>query len=88
MSGATALTDTYTLANTTPNIVYDLLLGGVFAATLVPVFVAHTEQDDDDAQQRRLVAPPEQVRDGGGELGADDRATARCEAAPIRGSSR
>lgn len=46
--GATALSDTYTLANTTPNIVYDLLLGGVFAATLVPVFVHHTEQGDDE----------------------------------------
>jgi putative peptidoglycan lipid II flippase len=46
--GATALADTYTLANTTPNIVYDLLLGGVFAATLVPVFVAHTEEGDDE----------------------------------------
>lgn len=46
--GATAVSDTYTLANTTPNIVYDLLLGGVFAATLVPVFVSHTEEGDDE----------------------------------------
>ncbi|MEN3274029.1 MAG: putative peptidoglycan lipid flippase, partial [Actinomycetota bacterium] len=27
--------DTYTLANNTPNIVYELLLGGVLSATLV-----------------------------------------------------
>jgi putative peptidoglycan lipid II flippase len=46
--GFKALTDTYTLANTTPNIVYELLLGGVLSATLVPVFVHHTEEDDDD----------------------------------------
>ena len=46
--GFKALTDTYTLANTTPNIVYELLLGGVLSATLVPVFVHHTEEGDDD----------------------------------------
>src|SRR5437879_4538987 len=46
--GFRALTDTYTLANTTPNIVYDLLVGGILSATLVPVFVHHTEQDDDE----------------------------------------
>lgn len=44
--GLGALTDTYTLANNTPNIVYELLLGGVLSATLVPVFVQHTEEDD------------------------------------------
>lgn len=42
------LTDTYTIANTTPNIVYELLLGGVLSATLVPVFVHHFEEGDDD----------------------------------------
>lgn len=46
--GFGALTDTYTLANTTPNIVYELLLGGVLSATLVPVFVAHAEDDDEE----------------------------------------
>jgi putative peptidoglycan lipid II flippase len=33
------LADAYNLANTTPNIVYDLVLGGVLSATVVPVFV-------------------------------------------------
>jgi putative peptidoglycan lipid II flippase len=33
------LADTYNLANTTPNIVYDLLLGGILSAFIVPVFV-------------------------------------------------
>src|SRR5581483_6236179 len=37
--GFTRLTDAYNLANTTPNIVFDLVLGGVLAATLIPVFV-------------------------------------------------
>jgi putative peptidoglycan lipid II flippase len=46
--GFTALTDTYTLANTTPNIVYELLLGGVLSATLVPIFVHHAEEEDDE----------------------------------------
>lgn len=46
--GFKALTDTYTLANTTPNIVYELLLGGVLSATLVPVFVHHSEDGDED----------------------------------------
>lgn len=46
--GVGRLTDTYTIANTTPNIVYELLLGGVLSATLVPIFVHHFEDDDDD----------------------------------------
>lgn len=37
--GALRLADTYNLANTTPNIVYDLIVGGVLSATLIPVFV-------------------------------------------------
>src|SRR6056297_2394549 len=47
--GQTALTDAYLLANETPNIVYDLLLGGLLSATLVPLFSTFVEQEDDDA---------------------------------------
>ena len=47
--GKFVLADAYNLANTTPNIVYDLILGGVLSATLVPVFVDRFEHDDDDA---------------------------------------
>ena len=36
--GQTLLADRYKIANETPNIVYDLLLGGVLSATLVPLF--------------------------------------------------
>lgn len=49
--GFTRLTDSYNLANVTPNIVYELVLGGVLSATLVPVFVDRmaTEQDEEEA---------------------------------------
>ena len=46
--GFDRLTDTYTLANTTPNMVYELLLGGVLSATLVPIFVHQHEEGDDE----------------------------------------
>jgi len=42
------LAEAYNLANTTPNMIYDLLLGGVLSATLVPVFVDLIRDDDDD----------------------------------------
>jgi putative peptidoglycan lipid II flippase len=46
--GFKGLGDTYQLANNTPNIVYELLLGGVLSATLVPIFVRHAQDDDDE----------------------------------------
>jgi putative peptidoglycan lipid II flippase len=46
--GFDRLADTYNLANTTPNIVYELLLGGVLSATLVPMFVAQREKGDEE----------------------------------------
>ncbi len=36
---ATRLPDAYNVANTTPNIVYELVLGGVLSSVFVPVFV-------------------------------------------------
>lgn len=44
--GQNLLTDTYNLANVTPNIVYELLLGGVLSATLVPLFVQQLQKVD------------------------------------------
>jgi len=44
--GQAGLSDSYVLANTTPNIVYELLLGGVLSATLVPLFVQLLAQVD------------------------------------------
>jgi putative peptidoglycan lipid II flippase len=49
--GRASLADTYNLANSTPNIVYELLLGGVLSATLVPVFVEHVQRRDERATQ-------------------------------------
>lgn len=37
--GATPLADAFNLANNTPNIVHDLVLGGILSATFVPQFV-------------------------------------------------
>ena len=47
--GAGALAGTYSYANETPNILYELLLGGILTATLVPSFVRHVEREDDEA---------------------------------------
>ncbi|MEX1217564.1 MAG: murein biosynthesis integral membrane protein MurJ [Acidimicrobiales bacterium] len=44
--GATALAEAYNLANNTPNLLYDLVLGGILSATLVPVVVAHTGRNN------------------------------------------
>jgi putative peptidoglycan lipid II flippase len=48
--GYNRLSDAYLLANTLPNIVYELVLGGVVSATLVPIFVDMFEDDDDPWQ--------------------------------------
>jgi putative peptidoglycan lipid II flippase len=53
--GFNRLSDAYNLANTLPNIVYELVLGGVVSATLVPIFVGLFE-DDNDADPWRGVA--------------------------------
>jgi putative peptidoglycan lipid II flippase len=45
--GQTLLADAYKLSNETPNIVYDLLLGGVLSATLVPLFSSFLGDDDE-----------------------------------------
>jgi putative peptidoglycan lipid II flippase len=47
--GQSALADAYTSANNSPNSIYELLLGGVLSATLVPVFTRHLVDDDEDA---------------------------------------
>jgi putative peptidoglycan lipid II flippase len=48
--GALKLADSYNLANTMPNIVQDIVLGGILSATFVPVFVQRlTTRADDEA---------------------------------------
>lgn len=46
--GANGVSDAYNLANTTPNIIYDLLIGGMLAGTMVPVFVQALNQPDEE----------------------------------------
>jgi putative peptidoglycan lipid II flippase len=47
--GLSGVAGVYSYANETPNIVYELLLGGVLTATLVPVFVRLRDARDDDS---------------------------------------
>ena len=47
--GFSRLTDVYNVANSTPNIVYELLLGGILTASLVPLFIEYHQHDDDRA---------------------------------------
>ncbi len=46
--GQNLLADSYKIANETPNIIYDLLLGGVLSATLVPLFSSFMGTDDEE----------------------------------------
>ena len=47
--GQRALADAYNSANSSPNAVYELLLGGVLSASLVPMFTRHAAEDDEEA---------------------------------------
>lgn len=46
--GYTGVQDAYNAGNTVPNIVYDLLLGGVLSSVLVPILVQAGRDDEDD----------------------------------------
>jgi putative peptidoglycan lipid II flippase len=45
--GLTAVSDTYNAANTTPNIVYELVLGGILTSVFVPLIVERLQGNDD-----------------------------------------
>ena len=45
--GPTLLADSYNLANNTPNMLYDIVLGGVLSATFIPVFVDRLSKRDE-----------------------------------------
>ncbi len=47
--GQTLLTDAYNLANTAPNVIYELIVGGILTATLIPTFVDAFDRKDHDA---------------------------------------
>jgi putative peptidoglycan lipid II flippase len=55
---AGAVADDYTLANTLPNMVYELLLGGVLASVIVPLLVRARRGDSDggEAYTQRLLS--------------------------------
>jgi len=52
----TRLTDTYILANTVPNIIYELVLGGVVTSIFVPLFVELLEKESRDEAWRVISA--------------------------------
>lgn len=55
--GFGVITDSYTLANQLPNIVYELLLGGVLTSVVVPLIVRAARDDADNglSYSQRLV---------------------------------
>jgi len=48
--GFTVVSDAYNTANTTPNILYELVLGGILTSVFVPVLVARAKQDGPEAR--------------------------------------
>ena len=42
----TSLSDAYNVANNVPNMLYELVLGGVLTATLIPLFTEQADNDD------------------------------------------
>lgn len=54
--GAAAVGNSYQVANTLPNMVYELLIGGVLASVVVPLLVgARGDADDGEAYVQRLL---------------------------------
>jgi putative peptidoglycan lipid II flippase len=54
--GVTSLSDAYNYANGIPNIIYDLLLGGILSATLIPVFVEQMRREERAESMRAISA--------------------------------
>jgi putative peptidoglycan lipid II flippase len=55
--GGGGVANAYAVANTVPNALYDLLLGGILSAVVVPLLVqaAHDDGDDGEAYAQRLL---------------------------------
>ena len=53
--GYTRLADSYSLANETPNMMYELILGSLIAATMLPFFVEQYKQKDKQADQALMT---------------------------------
>jgi putative peptidoglycan lipid II flippase len=58
LASTSPLSDAYNLANTIPNIIHDIVLGGIVSATFIPVFVERlsTKADDDAWEAISAVA--------------------------------
>ena len=54
--GIGPLATSYNLANTTPNMIYDIVLGGILAATFIPVFVDRLATRDEHEAWRAISA--------------------------------
>lgn len=54
--GVGSLSDAFNYANGVPNIIYDLLVGGILSATLIPVFVEHMGEPDSRRGSRAVSA--------------------------------
>jgi putative peptidoglycan lipid II flippase len=55
--GDTVLNDSYTVSNTLPNIVYELLIGGALSSMMIPLLVRAQGEDPDggEAYTRKLI---------------------------------
>ncbi|MHB8339818.1 MAG: murein biosynthesis integral membrane protein MurJ [Mycobacteriales bacterium] len=49
--GVGHVSDAYNVGNTTPNIVYDLLLGGILSSVIVPLLVRAQREDEDGGER-------------------------------------
>lgn len=49
--GTGVFSDTYSVANSIPNIIYILIAGGAINAVFIPALVRHMEDDDDQGKQ-------------------------------------
>ncbi len=54
--GYAGVADAYNYANSVPNVIYDLLLGGILSATLIPVFVEQLAKPDRKEADRAISA--------------------------------
>jgi putative peptidoglycan lipid II flippase len=54
--GQTHVADAFNLANTTPNMLYDIVLGGVLSATFIPVFIDQLSKRTKEEAYRSISA--------------------------------
>ena len=57
-----AVADAYDLANGTPNMIYELLIGGVLSSSLVPLFTRLRDEEDDEGRAPWSPSPSSSSR--------------------------